>query len=1030
MKKLSYILPILAVIFACVFILGSCGKSEKGYTEGLKFSLSEDGKTYTLVDIADATDKDIVIPAKYMNLPVTVIGDCAFEGSDIKSVVIPSGVTEIHYAAFADCASLTSVTLPDTLTSIGEYAFYETGVKNLTLPSSLKTVGESAFEMSALETIYVPDSVEELGEYLFYGCTSLREITVGENNAKLKSVDGNLYSKDGTVLIQYAVGKTAESFEIPAGVVTIGDDAAALCSSLKSIVIPDSVKEIGFEAFHNCDSLERVHIPASVERIGNFAFNFCGKLVEITVDENSTYFKSVDGNLYTKDGEDLLQYATGKTAELFAIPAGVKNLGAGAFENSEYLKAVILPNGLESIDSYALNGCSALEYIYCDGTEEDYEFTAVAGANDGFSLDKIYYYSEENPNKRGGFWHYNEEGEPEVWDVYAKGLTYKLNDDGESYSLQSTAGTDRLNVIIPETYEGLPVTGILDDAVGFSDRVAFLDIPKTVTYIDPNAFYMGMVLMSITVDEENEYYSAENGILYNKDKTTLLRVPINNQLKDNTLVVPEGVTEIAPRAVFYVRRAYYVELPSTIKTIGKGAFASCRDLETIIFPEGLETIGVAAFENAFTMTEIYIPDSVTEIGKFAFSGCEAITEFTIGANNKNYKVVDGNLYTKDESKLMFYAAGNTSESFEIPDSVKIIGEGAFCDVRALKSIVIPTSVTTICEEAFNGCTGLIGITVPSSVTELGPRVFYYCTGLESITVPDSITELPEGLFSRCFVLTEINLPSTLKKIGPLAFEFCEALENITIPEGVTEIGSEAFSGCYELKSITIPSGVTKIGSQAFAYTEIKTLYIPASVTEIGDGICTVCRNLISIEVDAANEYYTSVNGDLYTKDLTTFVQYSVAKEDTSFVIPSTVTKIGAGAFLLADKLTSITIPSSVTEIGEEAFYGVQFETITIPDGVTEIKYHTFATCYTMKSIVLPVSVTKIGQTVFDYCESLESIYYLGTPEQFDEIWVDPYYDFNACFTNATPYYYSESEPTPVEGIGYWHYDANGDVAVW
>lgn len=1029
-NKLSLLLSLTAIVLACVFVLGSCGKENKTYTEGLEYELNEDGESYTVVDIGDATDKDIVIPAKYKDLPVTAIGDDAFEDADIKSVVIPSGVTEIGDDAFCGCANLVSVTLPDTLVSIGEYAFDDTGIKSITLPEGLKTIGESAFEFCGIESIFIPDSVEEIEDYVFYGCLSLKEITVGENNGHFKSVGGDLYTKDGEVLLQYAIGKTAESFSVSSGVTEIASGAAAYCNALKKVVFPDSLTLIGFEAFYCCENIERVDIPASVEEIWLYAFNACTKLCEITVDENNEYYKSVDSNLYTKDGEEIVQYAVGKTADFFAIPDGVKHIGSGTFEKSEYLKAVVIPNGLESIGAYVFSECTSLEYIYCDGTEEDYAETTVGVQNNCFTEDKIYYYSESNPYERGNFWHYDENGEPEIWDVYAHGLSYELNEDGQSYSLKSTSGTDTYYVVVPETYEGLPVTGILEDAVGFSDRVRSIDIPKTVTTIDPNAFYMGMILMNIKVDEENEYYSAENGFLYNKDKTTLLRVPISNALENNTLVVPEGVTEIGPRAVFYVRRVYAVELPSTLKTISKGAFSSCRDLKTINLPEELETIGVSAFDNAFAMTEIYIPDSVTEIGDFAFSGCEAISEFTIGSGNKNYKVVDGDLYTIDGSTLVFYAAGKTDETFTVPAGVTTIGAGAFTDARGLKSLIVPEGVTTIGEEAFDGCTSLTEIVIPSTVTELGKRAFYYCDGLKSITVPDGIAELSEGLFSRCFNVTEINLPSSVTKIGDLAFEFCEILESIEIPDGVTEIGSEAFSGCYELKSITIPSSVTKIGDEAFAYTAIETLYIPASVSEIGAGVCSVCRNLIKIEVDADNEYFASVDGDLYTKDMTTIIQYATAKEDTSFVISSTVTKIGGSAFLLADKLTSITIPASVTEIGEEAFYGVRFETIAIPDGVTEIKYHTFADCYIMKSIVLPASVKEIGQSAFDYCESLEIIYYLGTPEQFGEIWVDPYYDFNACFIEATPYYYSESEPADADGLHFWHYDESGDIAVW
>ena len=1034
MKKLSYLLPALAVILALIFILGSCGKTnnteDPAKTGELKYELNEDGESYTVVGIGDVTDKDVVIPEKYNDLPVVAIGECAFEDTDITSVVIPSGVTAIEEDAFYGCEKLTSVTLPDTLVSIGEYAFCETGIKDLTLPSSLKTIDASAFEASKLETIFIPDSVTEIEDYAFFGCESLREITVGENNEKYKSVGGDLYTKDGAVLVQYAIAKTAEILTVPSGVTEIATGAAACCNALKKVVLPDSLTLIGLEAFYKCENIERVDIPANVEKLWLYAFNCCTKLCEITVDENNEYYKSVDGNLYTKDGEEMVQYAIGKTAEIFAIPDGVTCIWAGAFEKSEYLKAVILPNGLELIEAYVFSDCTALEYVYCDGTEEDFAETSVGYHNDSFTEDKVYYFSENNPHKRGNFWHYDENGVPEVWDVYAHGLTYELNEDGESYSLSSTSGTDTYYVVIPETYEGLPVTGILEDAVGFSDSVLRIDIPKTVKTIDPYAFYMGMRLMNIVVDEENEYYSAENGILYNKDKTTLLHVPINNNLKDNTLVVPEGVTTIGPRAVFYVRRLYNLVLPSTLKTIDKCAFDTCRDLKAVDLPEGLETIGKNAFENCFTMSGLHIPSSVTEIGDYAFSGCEAITEFTVGEDNKYYKAIDGDLYTIDGKTLVYYAEGKEGETFEIPEGVTTIGAGAFIDARTLKNIVIPSSVTTICDGAFDGCTGLTEIAIPSSVTTIGARAFYYCTGLKSITIPEGITELSESVFSRCFAVTEINLPSTLTKIGDLAFEFCEALESITIPESVTEIGIEAFSGCYELKSITIPESVTKIGSGAFEHTAISTLYIPANVSEIGDCICEVCRDLAKIEVDEANEYYTSVDGDLYTKDMTVILQYSLAKEDTSFVIPSTVTKIGGGAFMLADNLTSITIPSSVTEIGEEAFYGVMFETITIPDGITEIKYHTFADCYYMKSIVLPVSVTKIGQTVFDFCDSLEIIYYLGTPEQFEEIWVDPYYDLNACFTNATPYYFSESEPTPVEGLHFWHYGESGEIVVW
>ena len=208
-------------------------------SEGLEFTLNSDKTSYIVSGIGTCKDTDIVIPATYNGLPVTTINDYVF-----------------NY-----CSSLTSITIPDSVTTIGEAAFYG---------------------CSSLTSMTIPDSVTTIGDRAFARCSNLTSITVDTNNQYYKSIDGNLYTKDGKTLVQYAIGKTDSSFTIPDSVASIGDSAFSNCSSLTSITTPDNVTSIGYQAFSGCSSLTSITIPDSVTSIGYQAFSGCSSLTSIT----------------------------------------------------------------------------------------------------------------------------------------------------------------------------------------------------------------------------------------------------------------------------------------------------------------------------------------------------------------------------------------------------------------------------------------------------------------------------------------------------------------------------------------------------------------------------------------------------------------------------------------------------------------------------------------------------------------------------------------------------------------------------
>ena len=192
---------------------------------------------------------------------------------------------------------------------------------------------------------------------------------------------------------------------------------------------------------------------------------------------------------------------------------------------------------------------------------------------------------------------------------------------------------------------------------------------------------------------------------------------------------------------------------------------------------------------------------------------------------------------------------------------------------------------------------------------------------------------------------------------------------------VTSIGYGAFYSCSSLTSVTIPNSVTSIGDWAFYYcTALTNITIPDSVTSIGDSAFYGCFALTEIKVDTGNPNYTLESGVLFNQNKTELICYPAGKQDTSYIVPNSVTSIGKNAFEGCTALTSVALPNSVTSIGENAFENcTALTSITIPDSVTSISGRAFDGCTALTSITIPNSVTSIGEWAFAWCTALTSV---------------------------------------------------------
>jgi hypothetical protein len=481
-----------------------------------------------------------------------------------------------------------------------------------------------------------------------------------------------------------------------------------------------------------------------------------------------------------------------------------------------------------------------------------------------------------------------------AYDVASATLTISGTGEMQDYTEDNSAPWHKLRAKMRVVKISDGVTSIGDWAFADCFSIISVDIGNSVAYIKNNAFFRCRSLTTINVKEGNPYFSSSSdGVLFNKDKTTLVLYPVGKHgdyeipagvyhigngaflgcTSLTSVTIPDGVISIGDRAFWGCTSLTTIIIPNSVDFIGNSAFNMCTGLVSVTIGENVTTIGYYAFAST-SLVNIYLPSSVKEIGSSAFANNASLIDIDISLDNIYFSSVDGVLFNSDQTILKLYPTGRQG-AYIIPEGVIVISEGAFSSSTLLTTITIPGSVASIGNEAFFGCSSLANIEVApdnpnfSSVDgvlfdkNLTTLIRYPEGKQGEYTIPDGVIDISESVFSGNVALTSVTIPNSVKTIGDLAFSGCSFLTTVNIGNNVETIGDRAFSGCTALTSIIIPNSVTSIGDMAFFNcVSLLSVTIGNSVKTIGSSAfegCTSLQTLVSMRIDPPTVLLSTFN---------------------------------------------------------------------------------------------------------------------------------------------------------------------------
>ena len=799
-----------------------------------------------------STKGELVRATKGATIPtdgsVTMIRSYAFAGMDQLEIQIPNSVTHIDINAFCDC-HIVSIFIPASVSYIDSYAFQSAtiesiavdeknptyayisgcfinrntqtlvlGIGNCTIPAdgSVTSIGQAAFAHNqSLTSLVIPDTITSIGSDAFQNCQSLQSIVLPSG---LTRIEGWTFNNC----------RQLTSIVIPEGVTYIGRDAFQRCESLKALIVPGAVLTIESGAFYGCSGLTSVIISEGVTTIRDQAFGFCSNLETVTLPVSLTFVDaSAFQNCYNLT---TIRYA-GMIEEFAAL-------------------GLYLPEGVQIVCGYGDHEiiyvdakdvtCSEDGNIACYTCIKCGDYFSDAEGKNMILKDQVILKSTGH-NLVGGTCTSCGKSEFES----TAGLEFRLNDDGQSYTLINGRNCTASNVII-DLYNGLPVTMIDGWAFQGNWNVETVILGSHVVCVYNGAFSDCRNLRSIELNNVTELGTSVfsncvslESVVIPEGVQALWGSVFRNCTSLKSVTIPASLYEIAAMAFYgcgnietiyvaedspyyavignslvrksdsaLIRSTKFTAIPDdgSVLCIDSYAFSGSNALTSLVIPEGVTTIWDYAFSGCPKLTSIYLPSTLQDFSGSSFADSN-ITNITVAEDHPYLVCKDGDLINVETKTLLVSFSG----TIPTDGSVTTIGSYAFSGNGKLSSLVIPDCITSIENEAFQNCYNLCSVVIPNTVTYIGAYAFAQCNNLQSATLPEGLTVIEPGLFEGCNSLQSIVIPNTVTRIGNYAFNNCNALREVTIPNGVTYLGEGAFAWCNSLQKIVIPGTVVETG---------------------------------------------------------------------------------------------------------------------------------------------------------------------------------------------------------------------------
>ena len=1026
----------------------------------------------------EATDGIYQIPST-----VTRIGGAAFEGkSNLTQITIPATVTDIAENAFANCLNLATVTFDmaeGEELEIGRYAFYGCGkLTSISLPARTKSIGNYSFAATTtaganggLTSVTLNEGLTTIGEYAFRGQKGITSITIpstvtsigasafaysgltGVNPVRFTQPSSG--ARTGLTLGDYVfAGTSIKEFTLPEGLAYIPEYAFNVCSSLTKVVIPTTVTNnnasdiwaIGYRAFNGCSSLTDVQFTAGGTlplSIGINAFEGCTQLTSLTLPARASSFTSAQ----TYDVFEMPEANSRENPNFMGMPFADYYGNVSAPVAAIYVRTAA-DEGLEGLDDFTPEFWSYDGVLYSnDGTlvfcpvgksgevEISKDAETIRRFAFGYCADITSIVFEDSANAQGKFYLADASNSAAALStdmiffgcesLESIAFPARLTSIG-NYSLR-TSNSNGGNVgLTSVTFaDGCRLTEIGDNAF-YGARISAIELPLGVTTIGATPFNScssltditlsqyttaeqlsaiinGSAIKSITIPVGNEALIEQDGIVYGDLEDGGVGLVFIADDFEGDVIIPNTVTSIGNDAfrghegikavtfedggtadltigkeAFRESSITSVELPARLSSLGTGVFRMCESLVTVTFEDKYDyaTIPQYTFYNT-AITPIALPAAVTMIDSYAFQSCKALTSVTFGNNGTDSRLTE----IKSNAFIGCTLLGSEEAGgVVLPATFETFGTNAFKDCTSLYSVTFLggalSALKTIGASAFQNCTSLTSIDLlqQTGLTSVGASAFSGCGSLESIVIPASVTSIGASAFINCTSLESATVNSSAKLPSNI-FSGCTALLSVTLNNEIQEIGNNAFKGCASLHAINQANGVNSLPTQltvlgAAAYASLSS-YVFQNCTSLGnitipDGVTSIARD-----------------------------NFSGCTALSSVVLGENVTAIYPRAFENCTSLTSITLPDGLLNLGVGT---------NITDSTTSVSSSNFtSTTYNnvfagsgLTSITIPASVKAIGPDAFNGCVGLTSVTITGLADGTSALFGIGARAFNGC----------------------------------